>query len=149
MEMKILDGGKNAKIKTLESKIRNIEKAAVLYGQDNRNKINKLVENTDDIDVYKYCFKSGVHINNCYYYEIKEDKNDNGTIEQDEIINTITVEDLAGEGYIKYDTEDNEILNSYDDNQTINECKIQIYQKYGKIYAVYDINNNVEVCWYE
>jgi len=150
----ILGGSKSAKEKMLETKIHNIEKAAVLYGQDYRHKINKEILETDIS--YEYCFKeledgSSKHISNCYYYE-------------DDGVTTITVgfladnpdgNDSTNDAYIEYDDKDNKIIkNPVDENMNINNCKIQIYQKYGKIYAVYDktytdpnAETNNTKCW--
>lgn len=150
----ILGGSKSAKEKMLETKIHNIEKAAVLYGQDYRHKIN--FEIKDYQTTYDLCFNTledGVtkkHIKNCYYYS------EDGTTPA-----TITVGFLAApvvdgnsiEPYINYD-EGNIIKNPVDENMNINNCKIQIYQKYGKIYAVYDktytdpnAETNNTKCW--
>ena len=53
--------------------------------------------------------------------------------------------------YINADDDNNNILNPTDNNKNMNACEIQIYQKYGKIYAVYDKNKVVEdedtKCW--
>lgn len=109
----------NIKKKTLNTKIENIEKAAVLYGQDNKD---KFVRETDG-----YC--NG--ISNCYYY--------NGTIKVSELING------------KYIEPDNEIgiTNPLDESKFLNDCEIQIYEKYGKVYAVHlDATENDRECWY-
>ena len=142
----VMRSSKKAKERTLNTKIKNIEKAAILYGQDNRNLISKLITNSDDSDIYKYCFKDdGNLINNCYYYF--DDKNNSDSSDDTTLI---TVEDLAEAvqgkdensnqliGYIEYDDKENKkILNSTDESKYLNACEIQIYQKYGKIYAVY------------
>ena len=128
----ILGGSTRAKEKMLETKIKNIEKAAVLYGQDNRNLISKKIN--DGETSYSLCFKNGstTAIPNCYYY-IKDGST------------TITVGFLANPGvdednnpiepYISYD-EGNIIKNPVDGSDMSNK-QIQIYQKYGKIYADY------------
>ena len=146
----ILDGGKNAKIKTLESKIKNIEKAAVLYGQESENKIKFTKKNIE----CSYCEKpfeddgtcngdinnGKCYIKNCYCFE--------SVITVDDLAKTRTdAEGNTIEGYIKYDDGSN-IINPYNDSK-INDCTIQIYQKYGKIYAVYDKETNEGKCWYE
>ena len=61
----ILSGESKAKEKMLETKIKNIEKAAVLYGQDYRHKIN--LEGSDPSN-HPLCYKNGSLISNCYYY---------------------------------------------------------------------------------
>lgn len=132
----ILSGSTRAKEKMLETKIKNIEKAAVLYGQDFRHKINVIISESDTS--YELCFKTledgtTTHIPNCYYYS-----NNSSTP------TTITIGFLADpvddegnnlEPYINYD-EGNIIKNPVDDSDMKNH-KIQIYQKYGKIYAKY------------
>ena len=153
----VMRSSKKAKERTLNTKIKNIEKAAVLYGQDNRNLISKLITNSDDSDIYKYCFKdNGILIPNCYYYF--DDKNN--TDETDDTT-LITVKNLAEAvqgydendnpliGYIEYDDKENKLIkNSTDESKNINNCEIQIYQKYGKIYAVYDKNDKAgSKCW--
>lgn len=114
----------NIKKKTLETKIDNIEKAAVLYGQKNRNKFNKT----------SCTFCSGMTDEyECYCF--------------DEVI---TVGKLATEKFIKYDDDlSTNIMNSISEVD-MKSCEIQIYKKYGKIYAVYlarDTEDNV--CWYK
>lgn len=137
----ILGGSERTKELSLKSKIENIEKAAVLYGQDNRNKISKLI--TDNKTLYPLCFKENTLIQNCYYFEKGG-------------VTTITVGFLANptddvgnqiEPYINYD-EGSNILNPVDETKNMNNCKIQIYQKYGKIYADYvdDVDGNKN-CW--
>ena len=137
----VMKSSKKAKERTLNTKIKNIEKAAVLFGQDNRNFISKKIKN--DETEYKYCFKDGNFISNCYYYE------KNGTT-------TITVNDLVDpnndgntkDGYIAADDESGNVLNSTDESKYLNICEIQIYKKYGKIYAVYDKTNKGDSkCW--
>lgn len=132
----VMKSSKKAKERTLLTKIENIEKAAVLYGQDKRNKISRQINNGET--AYSLCIKKGSTdaINNCYYYS------DDGTTPT-----TITVGFLANpdgdettdDGYIEYDDKVYKtIKNSMDESKYLNDCKIQIYQKYGKIYAVYD-----------
>ena len=125
----ILGGSTKAKEKMLQTKIENIERAAVLYGQDNRDNFTR----DDTLTGVSECLNEYCNgKSNCYCYY-------NGS-------NTkITVEFLANPGvdednnpiepYINYD-EDGIIKNPVDGTE-MNDKKIQIYQKYGKIYAVY------------
>lgn len=129
----------NIKKKTLNTKIENIEKAAVLYGQKHRENFTKV---SVDNCLNKYCTKDGSSIFNCECY--KENS-----------VSTINVAKLISEGLIKEDatvevagTPTKVITNSLNESNYLNECKIQIYQKYGKIYAVYDIETNKNVCFY-
>lgn len=132
----VIRGQKKAKEKTLASKVKNIEKAAIVYGQNHRE--NFVDVNDDDSDK-TLCFDGNSLLPNCKYY--------------DEIIN---VEDLLanddGNGpYINAD-EGNNILNPTDTSKNMNNCEIQIYQKYGKIYAVYlnknaNRDNEITKCW--
>ena len=112
----------NIKKKTLQTKIDNIEKAAVLYGQNNRNKFND--------ESCSFC--SGIS-GECYCFD-----------------NVITVGELATAKFIKYDDDlGTDIMNSISEVD-MKACEIQIYKKYGKIYAVYlarDTEDNV--CWYK
>lgn len=112
----VIRAGKKAKERTLLTKIKNIEKAAVLYGQDHK-------ENFISFET-GYC----AGISNCRYY--------NGTI----TVSTLLGTDV-NEPYINADDESNNILNPTDDKKNMNNCKIQIYEKYGKIYAVYESKN--------
>lgn len=123
----VIRAGKKAKEKTLATKVKNIEKAAIVYGQDHRE--NFVDSNSG------YC----TGIPNCKYYS-----------------SVIKVEDLLANDddngpYINADTDEGKILNPTDDNKSMNDCKIQIYQKYGKIYAVYLSKSNDEngttKCW--
>ena len=123
----VMRAGKKAKERTLLTKIKNIEKAAVLYGQDHKENF--------------ISFKTGycAGISNCRYY--------NGTI----TVSTLLGTDV-NEPYINADDESNNILNPTDDKKNMNNCKIQIYEKYGKIYAVYesknkDLDNENTKCW--
>lgn len=123
----------NIKKNTLNTKINNIEKAAVLFGQDNRENFRNKCDYCKD--------NNGDDIENCYCYG-------NETSSE-----TITVKDLLDAGKIEEDTVtdggDKVITNSLDETKYLNECEIQIYEKYGKIYAVYDKENNESICWYE
>ena len=104
----------SVKKKTLNTKIDNIESAAVLYGQDNRGQF--------DDETCSLC--SGV--SNCYCFS-----------------KTITVDDLIINNKIKEDKikDGNKVLvNPLDEDMYLNKCNIQLYQKYGKIYAVYNRN---------
>lgn len=140
----VMNASTNVKKKTLQTKVDNIEQAAVLYGQnnDNRELINYEIKSTYSKTTYKYCFKKKddgtyTHIKDCYYY-----KNNSFT--------TITVGDLKDAGYIKDDEGTTGIWNSVDDTKSLLDCKIQIYKKYNKIYAVYLAKDtDDETCWYK
>lgn len=139
----VIRGQKKAKEKTLATKVKNIEKAAILYGQNHR-------ENFVDVKASEtkksLCFETKDDgtvslISNCKYYDV-----------------VINVKDLLGkddEPYINADKEiDGEkyIVNPVDETKYMNDCEIQIYQKYGKIYAVYNKNEKVgsstdTKCW--
>lgn len=121
----VVISGNKAKERTLNSKIENIEKAAVMYGQDNRANFTN-----SNCDLCK-------GITNCYCYD--------GTITVGNLANPDGNDDTE-DGYIEYDDKDGKlILNSTDETKSLNNCEIQIYQKYGKIYAVYDKSG--ENCW--
>lgn len=125
----------NIKKNTLNTKIKNLEKAAVLYGQEKREKF----ETPDTL--CSYC--NGAI--DCYCYGNKTSSE------------TITVEKLLDAGKIEEDSVtdggDKIITNSLDETKYLNKCEIQIYEKYGKIYAVYLVENVVTdhdtMCWYE
>lgn len=122
----VIRGQKKAKEKTLATKVKNIEKAAILYGQNHRE---NFVSYTSG-----YCES----IDNCKYY--------NGII----TASTLLDEDNGNGPYINADDEDSHIKNPVDETKYMNDCEIQIYQKYGKIYAVYDKNkviNGDTKCW--
>ena len=123
----VIRAGNKAKDRTLFTKIKNIEKAAVLYGQDHKE---NFISSTKG-----YC----EGIDNCRYY--------NGTI----TVSTLLETDANGP-YINADDESNNILNPTDDKKNMNNCEIQIYEKYGKIYAVYesknkDLDDEITKCW--
>ena len=125
----VIRAGNKAKERTLLTKIKNIEKAAVLYGQDHKDNFLSYEKG--------YC----IGITYCRYYK-------------DVIAVSILLEtDANGNGpYINADDESNNILNPTDDKKNMNNCKIQIYEKYGKIYAVYesknkDLDNQNTKCW--
>ena len=109
--------GTKAKEKTLLTKIRNIEKAAILYGQDYNDDWNETCT-----------------IN---------------SIDYDCII--ITVDDLVNSNqktYISGDNNTNYIVNPLYNDEYLNNCKIQIYKKYGKIYATYTKESDSnDKCW--
>lgn len=140
----IMNASTNVKKKTLKTKVDNIEKAAVLYGQKNKDKISKYIDakDSDGNDLigtvldnykkeYKYCFKEdGTLIKDCYYKE-----------------NTIMVSELVGD-YLNYDEGTEDIVNPVSEESLL-DCKVQIYKKYNKIYAVYDKDTNKSNCWYE
>lgn len=122
----VIRGQKKAKERTLATKIKNIEKAAIVYGQNHRE--NFVSVNSG------YC----ENIDNCKYYD--------GPI----TVSTLLGEDDGNGPYINADDEDSNIKNPVDETKYMNDCKIQIYQKYGKIYAVYDKNkviNGDTKCW--
>lgn len=129
----ISNTGENIKKKTLQTKIENIEKAAILYGQNNRNKFTTVCNDEGEI-----C--NGVNNGECICYEEKitvEDLIDNNQIEAD-----VVEIDING-NEIKH------IINPVDEEKFIDECEIQIYKKYGKIYAIYDRKTDSEKCWYK
>lgn len=122
----VIRGQKKAKERTLATKIKNIEKAAIVYGQNHRE--NFVSVNSG------YC----ENIDNCKYYD--------GVI----TVSTLLGEDDGNGPYINADDEDSHIKNPVDETKYMNDCVIQIYQKYGKIYAVYDKNkviNGDTKCW--
>ena len=134
----VIRGQKKAKEKTLATKVKNIEKAAILYGQNHRE--NFVDVNDGDSGTKSLCFETkddGTKslIPNCKYY--------NGGI----IVSTLLGEDNGNGPYINADDEDSHIKNPVDDTKYMDKCKIQIYQKYGKIYAVYDKNEGDTECW--
>lgn len=104
------------KVKILNTKISNIEKAAVLYAQDNDNNFSpsSSCQYKDASTTPENACKD---INNCYCFK-----------------NTITVNNLVGK-YIKAD-KGNDIIDPRDENKKLNDCKITIYEKYGKKYAI-------------
>ena len=137
----VVRGQKKAKEKTLASKVKNIEKAAIVYGQNHRE--NFVDVNDDDSDK-TLCFETkddGTKslIPNCKYY--------NSVI----TVSTLLSDDDGNGPYINAD-EGNNILNPTDTSKNMNNCEIQIYQKYGKIYAVYlnkntDEDDGTTKCW--
>ena len=149
----VIRGQKKAKEKTLATKVKNIEKAAIVYGQNHRE--NFVDVNVDESDTKSLCFETkddGTKslLPKCKYYEYVD--KDSG-----EKKNAITVSILLGNDddngpYINGDDEENNIKNPIDDKKNMNNCEVQIYQKYGKIYAVYLNKNNGEdnkttKCW--
>ena len=131
----VIRGQKKAKEKTLASKVKNIEKAAIVYGQNHRE--NFVSSNSG------YC----ASIDNCKYYEYE----DLGEKKNAITVSTLLDDDDGNGPYINAD-EGNNILNPTDTSKNMNNCEIQIYQKYGKIYAVY-LNKNTDKdvgttkCW--
>lgn len=141
----------NIKKSTLRTKIENIEKAAVLYGQEHR-------ENFTD-STCTYC--TGISDCNCYSLEYDGGLK-NGIITVSKLLkpnvpliysgkNELGV-DTNEKPYIEADDELGNIVNSTDESKYLNQCKIQIYQKYGKIYADYlnDTDSDIGTdCWYQ
>lgn len=123
----------NIKKSTLKTKVENIKKAAILYGQDNREYFDS------DCDL-------------CSSVKTGECKCFNETITVSKLLNP-GVDNNTKDGYIESDDELGNIINSINDN-IMNDCEIQLYQKYGKIYAVYtnikegDTEYNFN-CWYQ
>ena len=112
-------GGDNAKQALLDNKLENIENAAVLHGQDNKDKFTATCENPED-----ECCKVCNGIDNCTCYS------DGGNI-------GIKVEELINAGVLKPDqdsTGEIKIKNPIN-NTKLDEEKVIIYQKYDKIYA--------------
>ena len=105
---------RKAKERILLTKIHNIEKAAVLYGQDNRGKFNKT---------------GGCDIDSSHYNECME------LISVETLVKGTLLNDYKS--YINADDDSGNIINPLYKTENMNECKIQIYKKYGKIYAVY------------
>ncbi len=137
----VIRGQKKAKERTLATKVKNIEKAAILYGQNHRE--NFVDVNDGDSETEKsLCFQTNddgtkLLIPNCKYY--------NKVIK----VNNLLEKDDGNGPYINAD-DDNNILNPTDTSKNMNNCEVQIYQKYGKIYAVYDKNkviNGDTKCW--
>jgi len=117
------NSAKNAKIKTLESKIKNIEKAAVLYAQDEKISFD-ISCNSEETDV---CYD----IINCMCAD------------------EIDVKTLIDAGKIDYDKE-SDVINPVDETKSLNNCRIIIYKKYGKIYSHYlSEGTNDATCWVE
>ena len=132
--------GENVKKKTLETKIENIEKAAVLYGQDNRGNFTIEKENCELCSSVTNgecrCFNEKITVRKLI------DPNEDGNFK---------------DGYIEADDNSGNIKNPINENY-LKECEIQIYQKYGKKYAIYDNGEDIadsvlkekyqKKCWY-
>lgn len=127
----------NIKKSTLKTKIENIEKAAVLYGQEHR-------ENFTD-STCSYC--SGISNDLCNCFSLEYEGNlKNGIITVNKLLNPSSPLTYNGKielgfnadekPYIESDDNSGNIVNPIN-NMALNTCEIQIYQKYGKIYAVY------------
>lgn len=150
----------NVKKSMLKTKIENIEKAAVLYAQEHR-------ENFAD-STCSYC--SGISDCNCY--SLAYTKTDiNGNVLSSKNLTTIPVSKILNPSvalidgeyteanvnstekpYLEADDELGNIVNPTDESKYLNNCKIQIYQKYGKIYADYlnDTDSDIGTeCWYQ
>ena len=156
----VMRANKKAKEKTLLTKVKNIEKAAVLYGQDNRDKFDEK------------CTINLIDYNECMHIITVDD-----LIIEEQTLNKDTNEwEITKQSYISFDDNKNiecykdsdtfscengqinkkiikgNILNPLDEKKYLNNCKIQIYRKYGKIYAVYlNKNNTIDTdmtqCW--
>lgn len=111
----ILRSQTKAKEKTLATKVKNIERAAVLWGQDNKADVLNGNSCTGTFKTSSNCEKA------------KE----------------LFVKDLIP-NYIKADDGTN--IKNPVSNKSMNNCKITVYTKYGKIYATYDKKNN-DTCW--
>ena len=111
----ILRSQTKAKEKTLATKVKNIERAAVLWGQDNKADVLDGNSCTGTFKTSSNCEKA------------KE----------------LFVKDLIP-NYIKADDGTN--IKNPVSNKSMNNCKITVYTKYGKIYATYDKKNN-DTCW--
>ena len=155
----VMNASTNVKKKTLQTKVDNIEQAAVLYGQNHRESFTVTCNSTGQpcAGVTGEC--------KCYGKQYKDTSSPPNT----KTVTTITVSklinpsialvdgnykeidvDTTEDGYIKYDEGINNIMNSVDDSQSLLECEIQIYKKYGKIYAVYLAKDtDDETCWYK
>ena len=112
----ILRSQTKAKEKTLSTKVKNIERAAVLWGQDNKADVLDGNSCTGTFKTSSNCEKATI----------------------------INVEKLITSNYIKAD-DGNDIKNPVS-NESMNDCKITVYTKYGKIYATYDKKND-DTCW--
>ncbi len=111
----VLRSQTKAKEKTLATKVKNIERAAVLWGQDNKADVLNGNSCTGTFKTSSNCEKA------------KE----------------LFVKDLIP-NYIKADDGTN--IKNPVSNKSMNNCKITVYTKYGKIYATYDKKNN-DTCW--
>ena len=111
----ILRSQTKAKEKTLSTKVKNIERAAVLWGQDNKADVLDGTSCTGTFKTSSNCEKA------------KE----------------ISVNDLIP-NYIKADDGTN--IKNPVSNENMNDCKITVYTKYGKIYATYDKTSG-STCW--
>lgn len=129
----IMVASTNTKKKTLQTKVDNIEKAAVLYGQDNRENFTATCNSAGQL-----C--EGIS-GECKCY--------NETITLKTLIDPNNDGDIS-DGYIAYDSGKTDILNSVDESKSLLNCEIQIYKKYGKIYAVYLAKDTEDTtCWYK
>lgn len=136
---------RNANIKLLETKIDNLRQAAVLYVQDCKElkKIGKCEPNDfqftiDSCDACKD--ETGTFISNCFCAG-----NASGTVTE------LAIETIRTAGYIEADEkESGAILNPVDKTKELKDCKMILYKKYGKVYAVYKAEGTEdETCWYK
>lgn len=143
----VMRASNNAKKKSLTTKINNIKKAAVLYGQDRRENFGAP------------CDVVGKPCNNitgeCSCYTL--DGSNITIIKVNDLIDPDGDGD-SKDGYIETEIvtigeENKEVIkNPTNQDKYLNECEIQLYKKYGKIYAIY-INEKAEYsaynsnCW--
>ena len=65
----VIRGQKKAKERTLATKVKNIEKAAILYGQDHKEDFILITNDKCGDNTYKYCCDDNKTAKkNCYYY---------------------------------------------------------------------------------
>lgn len=150
----------NVKKKTLQTKVDNIEKAAVLYGQNHREYFTVTCASSGDpcYGLTEEC--------KCYGKTYKDTSSPPNT----KTVTTITVSKLINpsialtvdsnytetdidpneKGYINTDDDSGDIINPVDDTQSLINCEIQLYKKYGKIYAIYKARDDTsdKTCWY-
>lgn len=128
----------NSKKKIFFSKIKNIEKTAVLFSYDDEHDIdNNKINDSSGFETPEAGVSPNLcnSIDNCTYYKINDSY-------------TITVKKLVDEGYLKSDEKDDSgeyiITDPTGTNTNLNACKIQIYKKYNKVYAVVQYDDECE-----
>lgn len=115
----IMKSQKKAKERLLSSKVKNIEKAAVLWGQDNKTSITEYGCTdvpTNPSDPYGKSYE-------CY---------------------SIQVAALVFNKYMEGD--DGSTVENPVSGENMNQCYISVYKKYGKIYAIYNKSSSSN-CW--